>query len=47
MTDKLIRASNETWKKLRTVAYERETHIKTVLDKIMSGEINPLEIEMK
>jgi hypothetical protein len=47
MAGKLIRASEPTWRKLREVAYRKEMHIKDVLDDIVNGKLNPLEIEAK
>ena len=47
MTGKLIRASEPTWRKLREVAYQKEMHIKDVLDDIVNVKLNPLEIEAK
>jgi hypothetical protein len=44
MKDKLIRASLETWQKLRTGAFHRNIHIKTMLDDVVSGKIDPIEI---
>jgi len=44
MPDKLIRASFQTWLKLRAIAFHHNTHIKTVLDDIISGKITDLEI---
>jgi len=45
MTGKLIRASEPTWRKLREVAYKKEMHIKDVLDDIVNGKLNILEME--
>lgn len=47
MTDKLIRASPQTWQKLRTAAFHRNTHIKTMLDDIVSGKLDPTEIKVE
>jgi hypothetical protein len=47
MTDKIVRTIFGTWQKLRAVAYQQNIHIKTALEEIMTGKINPLEIEVK
>jgi hypothetical protein len=44
MQDKLVKASPETWKKLRAAAYNRETFIKTILDDLVSGKIKASEL---
>jgi hypothetical protein len=44
MQAKLVKASPETWKKLRAAAYNRETYIKTVLDDLVSGKISAAEL---
>jgi hypothetical protein len=44
MTDKLIRASPQTWQKLRTAAFHRNTYIKTILDEMVNGKTTNLEI---
>jgi len=44
MQDKLVKASPETWKKLRTAAYNRETFIKTVLEDLVNGKIKASEL---
>lgn len=45
MTDKHIRTSLQTWEKLRAAAYERQSHIKTVFEDIMSGKIDPITLK--
>lgn len=47
MIDKTIRTSFGTWLKLREIAYLQNTHIKTVVEEIITGKINPMEIEVK
>lgn len=44
--DKHVRVSFETWQKLRTAAFNRKTHIKTVIEAIMSGKLNPVTFEL-
>lgn len=46
MTVKIIRASESTWSKLRSIAYQRQTYIKNVLDDIMEGRIDPTKIKI-
>jgi hypothetical protein len=46
MEDKLIRASPETWQMLRTAAFHQNTRIKTILDDIMTGKIDPTELKL-
>ncbi len=36
INDKLIRVSLQTWQKLRTAAFCQNSHIKTVLDNLVS-----------
>jgi hypothetical protein len=43
---KLVRADLNTWAKLRSAAYQRNVHIKTVLSDIMNGRIDPTKIEI-
>jgi hypothetical protein len=45
MTDKPIRASYPAWKKLREAAYRQNSHIKTILDDILLGKIDPVTME--
>jgi len=40
MTDKLIRASLQTWQTLRTTAFHRNTYIKTILNDLVNGKLN-------
>jgi hypothetical protein len=40
ITDKLIRASLQTWQTLRTAAFYQNTHIKAVLDDLVNKEFN-------
>lgn len=47
MTDKLIRTSLQTWQTLRTEAFNRNTHIKTVLDEIVNGKLGPTYIKVE
>lgn len=47
ITDKTIRASKQTWQTLREAAFYRNTHIKTVLDEIVSGNLDPIKIEVE
>lgn len=44
MSDKLIKASPETWQKLRTAAFNRETFIKTVVEDLVNGKIKASEL---
>jgi hypothetical protein len=47
LTDKHIRISVPAWKKLRTLAFNGESHIKTVLDEIIiDGTRDPLTGKM-
>jgi hypothetical protein len=46
MKSKLIRTSDATWSKLRSVAYRNHTYIKNVLDDVMEGRIDPTKIEI-
>jgi hypothetical protein len=47
MVDKLIRCSETAWRLLRAAAFNKETHIKTVLDDVLNGKLDPMEIEIK
>jgi len=47
MTDKTIRISLGTWQKLRAAAYQQNSHIKTMLEDIMAGRIDPVSIKIK
>lgn len=47
MNTKVVRTSLETWRKLRFIACQQDSKMKYVLDEIMNGKINPVEIEMK
>jgi len=47
MADKLIRTSLQTWQTLRTEAFHRNTHIKTVMDELISEKFGPIEIEVE
>ena len=47
ITDKLIRASIQTWQTLRTAAFYQNTHIKTVLDDLVSGKFGTIKIEVE
>lgn len=42
MTDKLVRVSLQTWQKLGTAAFNQNTHIKTIVDDIISGKLSIL-----
>lgn len=37
-----LKISDQAWRSIRAIAYRREMPMKTVLDKIMTGEIKPL-----
>jgi hypothetical protein len=41
ITDKLVRVSFETWNLLRRYAFYNESKIKTVVDGIINGKIDP------
>jgi hypothetical protein len=45
MTDKHIRASEQTWARLREAAFIHNSKIKTVIDDIISGKMNPITFE--
>jgi hypothetical protein len=47
MTDKLIRVSLQTWQKLRTIAFNQNKYMKTVLEDIVSGKLGPIKREVK
>jgi len=47
MTDKNVRISSEHWERLRTAAFYKCSHIKTLLDAILSGEVDPVTLEQR
>jgi hypothetical protein len=46
MTDKLLRCSEHAWRVLRKIAYKKETSIKSVIDDITNGNMNPSEFNL-
>jgi hypothetical protein len=43
--NKAVLVSFSTWLRLRNAAFERNTSIKNIFERIMSGKINPITME--
>jgi hypothetical protein len=46
MTDKHIRTSEQTWIRLRGAAFIHNSKIKTVIDDVISGKMDPITFEL-
>jgi hypothetical protein len=47
MTDHFLRISENSWRKLRRIGFIKEKRLKTVIDDIMNGDINPSDFNKK
>jgi hypothetical protein len=45
VTDHMVRINFEQWQRLRTAAFHKCKHIKTLLNQILEGEIDPKTLE--
>ena len=44
--NKPVLVSFETWQRLRIAAFDQNTKIKTVLENVMSGKVNPVTMDI-
>lgn len=45
MVDKIVRINYAHWERLKTAAFYRATHIKTIMNEILDGKIDPTTLE--